>query len=321
MFEKLGTPAFLREAREGGEGKPFSLWRTLLVFLLVYAITNLLQSFALTPVLLGMVFSNGEILSLFSSGAYLENETLIYDTVERMLASNAVLVLTLFATALVALTAIVYCRSFEKRSLSSMGLRKRRAFSSSLIGCVLALLLLGGAVVFCFFFGACTLSPSGTVKIPLLLFLLLGFFVQSFAEEVLFRGYLMASLGRGMKTSSALLLSAHLFAFFHQANAGVTPLAFLNLFLFGVLASLYMIRTGSLFGTAVLHAVWNIAQGLLFGSAVSGQNLPVSLFSLSLNENAVILNGGAFGLEGGLAVTCVLSLGVALLGMVKTRED
>lgn len=300
--------------------RPFSLWRTLLAFFLVYAIANLLQGLLLTPVLLGVLFTSEDAWGILSDVTAIEDGRLEALT-ERMLRADAVLVATLLATAVLILVSFFYCRAVEKRSLLSMGIRKKGAVSSALLGAGAALVLLLLVFLFGTVFGVLSLKGAGTVRVPLLLLLLLGFLVQGFAEEILFRGYLMTSLAKGTSLSFAMILSSLLFSFFHRANAGVSPLAFLNLFLFGILASLYMIRGGNLFGAAALHALWNIGEGLILGSPVSGELLPTSLFSLTLAENASLLHGGAFGLEGGIAVTFALTMGIAVLGMMKTRED
>lgn len=320
MFEKLKTPAFLREARTT-PGKPFSLAKALLVFLLVYIIASFAQSVVLTPVMLALLLSNEEYLASLSSVMESGDTAPMLEAVDRLLATDAVACATLFVAAVAAVTAIVYCRFVEKRSLSTMGMRKKRALTSSLLGALFALFLVGLALIFLLSFGVCTVSPT-QVKSPLMLLLLFfGFLVEGFAEEVMFRGYITVSLARGRSLTFAILLGSFLFAYFHRAGAGITPLAFVNFFLLGILLSLYTVRGGNLFGAAVLHGFFKIGTGLLLGSPVSGQRYSTSLFSLSTAEGATLLHGGAFGLEGGIAITCALTVGIALLLMTRTQED
>lgn len=320
MFEKLKTPAFLKAARDTS-GKPFSLAKTLLVFLLVYIIATFLESAVLSPVMLALFFTREEYLTSFRSAMTSGDQTAMLEAVDRLAASEAVVVATLFAASAAAVAAIVYCRMIEKRSFLSMGIRKKRAVSSSLFGALFALLLVFGALAFALAFGACTVSFGETPRPSMLLLLFFGFLLEGFAEEVLFRGYLTVSLARGKSLRASIFVGALLFAYFHRAGAGVTPLAFLNFFLFGVLASLYMIRGGNLFGAAALNGFFKIGMVLFLGSPVSGQKYSASLLSLSLAEDAALLHGGAFGLEGGLAVTCALTFGIALLLMARTKED
>lgn len=322
MFEKLKKPAFLRSAREGlAEGVPVSLFKTLFTFLVLYLVAGLLQSVLLTPVTLGILFSNEKYASMLSSVLETQDQTPILEAMEELLASNAVVIASLFATVALAVAALVCCRAVEKRPLLSMGIRKKRAVSSALLGFALAFLLLLGSAAFAYFFGAVSFVPASGTKWGVLALLLFGFLVRGFAEEALFRGYLMVSLARGRSLWTSVLVSSFLSAYFHRTGAAVNGVAFLNFFLFGMLASLFMIRFGSLFGAAALHAGWNVGQALLLGSPVSGEVFPTSLGTFLPAEGATLVSGGAVGLEGGIAVTCLLTLGVALLGMVRTKED
>ena len=322
MFEKLKTPAFLHSARVGlAEGAPVPLFKTLLAFLVVYLIAGVLQSVILPPVTLGLLFSSEEYSALFSSVLETQDQAPILEAMEKLLATDAVRITSLFATAMLAVTAIVYCRSFEKRPLLSMGIRKKRAVSSALLGACFALVLLFGAVLFGTRFDALALSRVDNVDLLHILLVFGGFLLQGFAEEALFRGYLMVSLARGRSLWTSMLASSFLFAYFHRTGAVAGGVAFLNFFLFGMLASLFMIRFGNLFGAAALHAGWNLGQALLFGSPVSGESFSASFFTVLPTEGGNLVSGGAFGLEGGIAVTCVLTLGVALLGMVPTKEN
>lgn len=322
MFEKLKTPAFLRAAREGLEGKPrLSLWKMLFVFLLLHLIAGMLQSVALTPVMAVLLLTNEKYLASFSALTETQDEQLLLDTVESLLSTDAVFVAMLFATVFLAAVAVFYCRIIEKRSFLSMGFRKKRGAGASLLGVIFAALLLLGAVVFARAFGALRFQGATQTDPLWLVLLFFALLVEGVATEIFFRGYLMVSLARGQSLGASVLIGSFLFAYFHRAGEGASLIALLNFFLFGVLLSLYMIRFGSLFGAAALHAAWNVGLGLVCGSPVSGVTPPVSLLSFTWAEDAVLLNGGSFGLEGGIAVTCVLTLGIALLGMVRTKED
>jgi hypothetical protein len=69
--------------------------------------------------------------------------------------------------------------------------------------------------------------------------------------------------------------------------------------------------------------MWNFAQGNLFGIPVSGiQGLPSPLSSqLEGGMLRELLNGGPFGLEGGLAVTVVLLAGCAVVLIAPTKRS
>ena len=149
----------------------------------------------------------------------------------------------------------------------------------------------------------------------------LGYMVQGMSEEILCRGYLMVSMQRGCPLWVAVLTNSLLFTVLHLGNPGITPLALLNLALFGIFASLYTLRRGSLWGIGAIHTIWNFAQGNIFGISVSGLSGSPSIMTATTAEGGSLVHGGAFGMEGGLGVTAVLLIGCAVLLLIKTKKS
>ena len=96
-------------------------------------------------------------------------------------------------------------------------------------------------------------------------------------------------------------------------NNGISLLAIINLTLCGIMFSLYMLRTDNLWGACAIHSIWNFVQGNFFGLPVSGIDSGDSVFRFSLIEGSDLANGGAFGLEGGLPCTIVLTAVILVL--------
>lgn len=149
---------------------------------------------------------------------------------------------------------------------------------------------------------------------------LLGFMVQGMAEEVLCRGYFLCSYARRYPVYAAVLANALLFAALHLFNSGITVLAFINLTLFGIFASLYFIRRGSIWGIGAFHSIWNLVQGNFYGIQVSGMPLGNTLFTMNPVEGKELLNGGAFGMEGSLICTFVYAAGIIWLFTRKNKD-
>ena len=147
-----------------------------------------------------------------------------------------------------------------------------------------------------------------------------GWLVQGAAEELLFRGWLLPVLSARYGVPVGVSVSAVMFAAAHSLNPHLNGLAMLNLVLFAAFAGLYALRDGSIWGVAGMHAAWNWMQGNVFGIPVSGM-LPIGGSWLSLSETGPDwLTGGAFGAEGGLAVSLVLATGLAILLWKIKRE-
>jgi len=147
---------------------------------------------------------------------------------------------------------------------------------------------------------------------------LLSYFVQGPAEEVLFRGWLLPVVGARYRPWIGVMVSSVIFSLAHALSRGITALGFLNLFLFGVFASVYALAEEGLWGIGAWHAVWNWTMGDLLGFPLDGSP-HVGLFSSIHAEGPDIVSGGAFGLEGGLACTAIFLLAIGIVTM-RTRR-
>jgi membrane protease YdiL (CAAX protease family) len=205
---------------------------------------------------------------------------------------------------------------FERRHLWTVGLEAAAWLVKYLRGAFWGLLMIAAALAIPALLGFIRYEGGGPGLLAALtsaLIVLPGWIVQGAAEEVLFRGFLLQIIGSRWGVRLAVLLPALLFALLHIFNQNIGIIAFTNLFLFGVFTSLYALRDGSLWGIFALHSAWNWAQSNLFGIQVSG--IPVRMGALlDLTETGPDwLTGGQFGIEGGVAVTLVLLVGIAFV--------
>ncbi len=209
---------------------------------------------------------------------------------------------------------------FARRDTGRVGC-ERPFLGEYLTGALAGLGVFAGAVGICVLTGTLTIEGiSPTFQLLPWLLILGGFLIQGLSEELLCRGLLMLAIARkwvakGRKNAVLLgaLLNAGLFAALHLGNSGIAPLALVNLFLFGVFASLYFLWRGNIWGIAAFHSLWNFTQGNVFGILVSGGDFGTSLLASTSRPAGALINGGSFGLEGGLAVTAVLVLGIAFI--------
>jgi membrane protease YdiL (CAAX protease family) len=237
--------------------------------------------------------------------------------------SNTVMLVGTFLP--MALLLLLWTGLYERRPSWTLGLERSGAVWRFGRGLLVGVALYAAALGICAALGYVSVQPADPQRqeglvIQSVLLILLGWLVQGSTEELLCRGWLLPVIGARTRPWVGLLLSALVFAVLHGPNPNVTPLAILNLVLFGLFAGLYALREGGVWGIGALHAAWNWTQGSLFGIAVSGGEVGPSLFSLELRGPAAI-TGGAFGSEGGLAVTAVLLLGCgALLWLLRDER-
>ena len=233
------------------------------------------------------------------------------------------LIISLFATLATVAVVLLYCLLAEKRSLLSLGFTKRGAGVEYAVGMLGGIVLFGLPVLLCMAAGTLTLTPAEPAPslLPLLL-CLVGFLIQGASEELLCRSYLMVSLSRGLPPWVCAVINALLFSLLHVGNPNVSAIALVNIFLFGILASILTLRRGSVWMVCAVHSMWNFAQGNLFGIPVSGLAGLPSPLRAEVAEGGwqTLVSGGAFGLEGGLAVTVVLVTACAVVLLLPTKK-
>ncbi len=254
--------------------------------------------------------------TLFSAGATL----LIPDSMTR----NTQLLISLFATLATVGAVLVYCLAIERRSMASLGFVKRGAIAEYAVGLLGGLLLFGSAVLLCAVMGTLSVFPAeANPSWWLILLFFMGFLIQGMSEEMLCRSYLMLSLARQCPLWACAGINALLFSLLHLGNPGVSVIALINIFLFGLFASLLTLRRGSVWMVGALHSMWNFAQGNLFGIPVSGiTGIPAPLRAeVAEGTWQALINGGSFGLEGGLAVTAALLLACGVVVILPTKKS
>ena len=140
-------------------------------------------------------------------------------------------------------------------------------------------------------------------------------FVQSSAEELLCRVFVYHRLMRRYgKPALAVLVNSAFFALNHIFNDGISVLAMLNIFLYGLLFSAMVVYMDSPWATMTAHTAWNFCQNILLGLPNSGNVLPYSVFKL---ETAAAKDSFAysvaFGLEGTITACVTLFVVAALI--------
>jgi membrane protease YdiL (CAAX protease family) len=130
-------------------------------------------------------------------------------------------------------------------------------------------------------------------------------------EEIVFRGYPLQKL-RTIDTRLAVALTSIVFALMHLGNRGITPLAFLDILLGGVLLALLFLRCGRLWIPIGFHLAWNVISGPILGYDVSGFVPSRSVLTLR-GDGTATLTGGSFGIEGSVWTVLVEVVGISIL--------
>ncbi|MDI9366247.1 MAG: CPBP family intramembrane metalloprotease [Flavobacterium sp.] len=137
--------------------------------------------------------------------------------------------------------------------------------------------------------------------------------VIAFIEEISMRGYVLKNLMQSMNKWVALTLSSLVFALLHLGNADITIIAFVNIFIAGILLGINYVYTKNLWFSILLHFSWNFFQGPIFGYRVSGMFMGKS-FIKQIAQGYNMVSGGNFGFEG--SIICTILQVMVIVGLI-----
>lgn len=244
-------------------------------------------------------------------------------TILQELLGDYYLLLSLFSFVFIAGLFLLWVKFFEKRPIATLGfykdgwikeLFKGFGFGLLLFSVLMSILILSGSYQFV---GA-TFTPYafGFVLLTIPFWL-----IQGGTEELITRGWLLPVMAEKSNKIIAIVVSSSLFGLLHIFNSGFTMLSLLNLILFGILETFYIIKTDNLWGAAGIHGAWNFAQGNLFGVLVSGSTAGSSLLQFVPGNGLEWLTGGSFGAEGSAACTLVMLATILILAYQLKKSD
>lgn len=234
-------------------------------------------------------------------------------------------VVSLVATAGEIIAPMLYCRLLERRSLASMGFTRKKAVPTYLVGYLVGAVMITAAAAICVLMGAIDIKIASAIPVGMIIVFFVAYLIQGLAEETLLRGYLMTSIAASSSSRYAVALAVGinsvLFSLLHLGNTGISGLSLLNIALAGIFFSLYVLRTDNIWGAAAAHSAWNFVQGPILGIQVSGTVTKSTVFVSTAKDGMAWLNGGDFGLEGGMAVTIVLLVAILLISIKKPKSE
>lgn len=201
----------------------------------------------------------------------------------------------------------------EKRSVATLGFSKPRnltKFSKGLLqgsGLMTAIVLVNWLVGGYEFQLSEQQLPTTTI-LTAIAALLVGFFIQSGAEELWLRGWLMPILGARHSKTAAILFPITLFVLMHGWSEGQPVYTVFSLILFTCLVTLLALRDGTISGVIGLHTGWNWSAGQLFGLNITNTSFGTESFLVFQSGDNIYLSGGSGGPEWSVATFIILTL-------------
>ena len=188
-----------------------------------------------------------------------------------------------------------------------------------LIGLLIGIGMNGAAILMAWMHGDIHMYFDRIEIVPFII-LFAAVYVQSAAEEMICRGFVYQRVLRTYKDKYwlAILVNSVFFAALHLGNEGVSPLAFVDLAVTGLLFSAMVYYFDSLWMAMAVHTGWNFTQSILAGLPNSGLVVPYSVFKLdaSTARDSFFYNV-AFGVEGtvpAIAIQIVVLVALVMIG-------
>jgi uncharacterized protein len=231
-----------------------------------------------------------------------------------VLSEAGLLFTTLAATAILA--------RIEGKSFLDYGLRDSRWLRRFVMGAVWGFVLISLLVGLLDVTGHLSFDGrllSGPTIIRDALALGLGFLLVGLAEEILLRGYLQATLARGIGFWPAAIILSMAFGGLHGSNPGEQAIGLLSAGTFGLVSCYALRKTGSLWWSIGAHAAWDWGQSYFYGVPDSGMMTPGHLMATHAIGPSW-LSGGTVGPEGSIFVLLAFGAIVPIIAFTTPRH-
>jgi len=147
----------------------------------------------------------------------------------------------------------------------------------------------------------------GTNRISYPLRWMIGMLLAGLAEECDLRGFSLFAIAEVVGVLPAALISALIFTGMHVGNPGENFLGLSQVFGFGLLCSMNVLRSGSIWWAVGFHAAWDWTEESFYGTIGSGYWFDGHLFQFQPHGPSMI-SGGTAGPEGNMLVFAVLGV-------------
>lgn len=230
-------------------------------------------------------------------------------------------ILLLLATFFVSLTTYFFVKFYQKRNAKSLGLTGENKVKSYFVGLGIGTILLSVAFFLANIFGGYEVTlNAGNVRVGVFIAFVLGWIFQGFEEELITRAAIMNYFSARSGVGIGIFANSLIFAILHLGNTSFSPLAFVNLFLAGLVFSMIFYITDSLYTSAACHSVWNFLQANIFGINVSGIINSTNTIFKAKPVGFRLISGGAFGIEGSILVSGVLVIALGVLYEIAKKK-
>jgi membrane protease YdiL (CAAX protease family) len=206
-----------------------------------------------------------------------------------------------------------YLRGFDGSSLRALGLWFDRGwFRQASVGTAWGAGVISGTALLLVVTRAASFASVASGPLSRVLRLAAFLFLAAAFEELVFRGYAFQRLAAALGPVAAAFAASAAFGVAHYANPQATLLSTLNTTLAGLLLATARVRSRALWMPIGLHFGWNLFLGPVFSFPVSGYTFGAGGVPAP-PAGPIWLTGGAYGPEGGAALTGILAAAIPML--------
>ena len=187
----------------------------------------------------------------------------------------------------------LWVRFIEKRPIRTMGFSKGNGLSEFAKGVLVGAIMITTVLVVFFITGDAKFERI-QFSLPFLvswMLVLIGYILQTAAEEIYIRGWLVPIISYHNNAYLAILIASTMFTYFHLDNNGASWLSTLHLFIFGLFTAVYAMKRGNIWGPCGFHFAWNFIMGNVYGFHVSGYDSESSLMYFTTSNRTFITGG------------------------------
>ena len=134
------------------------------------------------------------------------------------------ILIQLYFYSLVILAIILYSKFVEKRDIQSLGISSKNFTKNYSFGAILGFVMIGATIIGNLIMQSISISINNNVNILYLMLLLFGFCIQGFAEELLFKGYIMNTIASMSNMTIGIVINSVIFSLNHAINPNVTSI-------------------------------------------------------------------------------------------------
>jgi membrane protease YdiL (CAAX protease family) len=289
------------------EGKVRSGWKIAIVMAIFYG-SIMVVSMLVGVLVSGILMASGDLQAGANAFSYTYTER------GQKIMENINMIMMFIQEIITIVLPILAWKISTKRKLSDMGFTPIKSdYKELLAGLIFGILSISVVFAAIILSGQAEITTWTPHFAPSQLLYLLMFIMVGFAEELLSRGYIMSVLRQTKSIAAIMIIPSVIFALLHSFNSGIGAVPYINLTLVGILFSYMYLKSGNIWMPIGYHITWNYFQGNVFGFKVSGTEVEGMLSTSYTKDN--ILNGGAFGPEGGLFVTVILLIGFVVVNL------